>query len=111
MQTLDLSLAALADPTRRAILARLSRGEATAGELQAPFDLSQPAISHHLKVLEKAGLITRKRRGTSRPCRLDPRGLSAVETWIAQLRDTMERNYQRLDDLLAEEDPHQEKTP
>ena len=105
---LDDALLALADPTRRAILARLARGEATVMELAEPFDMSQPAVSHHLKVLERAGLITRERRGTSRPCRLAPRGLAAVESWLAQLRDAMERNYERLDDLLAEDDAPQE---
>jgi DNA-binding transcriptional ArsR family regulator len=70
--------------------------------------MSQPAISHHLKVLEKAGLILRERRGTTRPCRLAPQGLAPVETWLAQLRDAMEANYARLDALLAEDDPHQE---
>jgi DNA-binding transcriptional ArsR family regulator len=105
---LDTTLLALADPTRRAILARLAGGEATVMELAAPFDMSQPSVSHHLKVLERAGLIIRERRGTTRPCRLDPHGLAAVEAWIAQLRDAMERNYQRLDDLLAEDDPQQE---
>ena len=105
---LDDALLALADPTRRAILARLAQGEATVNELAAPFDMSQPAVSHHLKVLEKAGLITRGRRGTSRPCRLAPQGLAAVESWISGLRDAMERNYERLDALLAEDDPQQE---
>ncbi len=99
---LDDALLALADPTRRAILARLAQGEATVTELAAPFDMTQPAISHHLKVLEKAGLILRERRGTSRPCRLAPQGLAAVESWIAGLRDAMETNYARLDQLLAE---------
>jgi DNA-binding transcriptional ArsR family regulator len=108
---LDDALLALADPTRRAILARLARGEATVTELAAPFDMSQPAISHHLKVLEKASLITRGRRGTSRPCHLAPQGLSAVESWIRDLRDAMETNYARLDDLLAEDNLQQEKTP
>jgi DNA-binding transcriptional ArsR family regulator len=105
---LDDALLALADPTRRAILARLARGEATVMEIAAPFNMSQPAVSHHLKVLERAGLITRERRGTSRPCRLAPQGLAAVETWIAQLRDAMEHSYARLDDLLAENDTQQE---
>ncbi len=105
---LDDALLALADPTRRAILARLAQGEATVLELAAPFDMSQPAISHHLKVLEKAGLITRGRRGTSRPCQLAPDGLRTVESWLTGLRAAMERNYDRLDALLAEDDPQQE---
>ena len=105
---LDDALLALADPTRRAILARLAKGEATVNEIAKPFDLTQPAVSHHLKVLEKAGLITRSRRGTSRPCRLAPQGLAPVESWLTGLRDAMERNYDRLDALLAEDDPQQE---
>jgi DNA-binding transcriptional ArsR family regulator len=105
---LDDTLLALADPTRRAILARLARGEATVTELGRPFDMSQPAVSHHIKVLERAGLILRERRGTSRPCRLAPQGLAPVETWLAGLRVAMETNYARLDALLAEDDPHQE---
>ena len=108
---LDDALLALADPTRRAILARLAQGEATVNELLAPFDMSQPAISHHLKVLEKAGLITRRRQGTSRPCRLAPEGLAPLDAWLEQLRDSLERNYARLDDLLAEDPSQQEKTP
>lgn len=108
MSALDSALLALADPTRRAILARLARGEATVTELAAPFDMSQPAVSHHLKVLEQAGLITRGRKGTSRPCRLAPNGLTGVESWLTRLRTAMERNYERLDDLLAEDDPQQE---
>ena len=104
---LDDALLALADPTRRAILARLAKRQATVNEIAQPFDLTQPAVSHHLKVLEKAGLITRSRRGTSRPCRLAPQGLALVESWLSGLRDAMERNYDRLDALLAE-DPQQE---
>jgi DNA-binding transcriptional ArsR family regulator len=108
MSSLDSALVALADPTRRAILARLARSEATVTELAAPFDMSQPAVSHHLKVLERAGLITRGRKGTSRPCRLAPNGFAGVEAWLARLRNAMERNYDRLDELLAEDDPQQE---
>ena len=108
---LDDALLALADSTRRAILARLAQGEATVTELAAPFAMSQPAVSHHLKVLERAGLITRGRKGTSRPCRLAPDGLVAVESWISGLRDAMETNYARLDDLLAEDHPQQETPP
>ena len=111
MLPIDSALLALADPTRRAILARLAQGEAKVMELAAPFDMSQPAVSHHLKVLEQAGLITRSRRGTSRPCRLAPNGLAAVETWLSGLRAAMESNYARLDDLLAEDNDQQEKTP
>ena len=105
---LDDTLLALADPTRRAILARLAEGGATVNEIAAPFDMSQPAVSHHLKVLEKAGLITRRREGTLRPCRLAPEGLAPLDAWLSQLRDALERNYARLDDLLAEDDTPQE---
>jgi DNA-binding transcriptional ArsR family regulator len=103
MSILDHSLLALADPTRRAILARLSRGEATVMDLAAPFALTQPAISHHLKVLERAGLIERRREGTRRPCRLRPEGLAPLDAYLAGLRDAMEDNYARLDALLAED--------
>ena len=105
MEALNLALSALADPTRRAILARLARGEATAGELQRPFAMSQPAISHHLKVLEGAGLIERGRSGTRRPCRLAPQGLAVLDAWLSDLRASLERSYARLDDLLAEDPP------
>jgi DNA-binding transcriptional ArsR family regulator len=109
MEAVDLTLAALADPQRRAILARLARGEATAGELQGPLGISQPAVSHHLKVLEEAGLIERRRLGTSRPCRLAPQGLAPLGAWLDDLRSSMERSYQRLDDLLAEDQPEETK--
>lgn len=102
MDAVDLSLAALADPQRRAIVARLARGEATVGEIQKPLGISQPAVSHHLKVLEEAGLIERRRVGTSRPCRLAPQGLAPLGAWLDDLRAHLERSYQRLDDLLAE---------
>ncbi|HXQ51527.1 MAG TPA: metalloregulator ArsR/SmtB family transcription factor [Stellaceae bacterium] len=81
--SLDLTFAALADPTRRAILARLGNGEATVSELAAPFAISLPAISRHLKVLEQASLIARRRDGQTRRCRLDPRGLSDAAQWLA----------------------------
>ncbi len=99
---LDLAFAALADPTRRAILARLSTGEATVTELAAPFEMSQPAISKHLKVLERAGLISRGRDAQRRPCRLDPSGLRAATDWLDDYRRLWERRYRRLDTLLAE---------
>ena len=105
---IDSALLALADPTRRAILGRLAQGEATVMELAAPLDMSQPAVSHHLKVLEQAGLITRSRRGTSRPCRLAPEGLAPLDAWLSDFRSSLERNYARLDDLLAEQDNQQE---
>ncbi len=98
---LDTSFLALSDPTRRAILARLALGEATVNDLAAPFAISQPAISQHLKVLENAGLILRRVDGTRRPCRLAPQGLTALETWLSDLRRAMAANYGRLDDLLA----------
>jgi len=102
---LDTTLSALADPTRRAILARLALGEATAGELAQPFAISQPAISHHLKVLEEAGLILRRVDAQRRPCRLAPQALDPLEGWLRDLRATMEHNDQRLDRLLAESQP------
>jgi DNA-binding transcriptional ArsR family regulator len=101
---LETTLHALADPTRRALLLRLAEGEATVNELKAPFAMSQPAISHHLRVLEEAGLILRRVDGTRRPCRLAPNGLTTLDAWLRPLRDAMERNYQRLDALLAEDD-------
>ncbi len=102
---LDQTLIALADPTRRAILSRLAGGEATVSELAAPFAISQPAISHHLKVLEGAGLILRRVDRQRRPCRLAPRALRELDAWLAPLRLAMETNYARLDALLAEDDP------
>jgi DNA-binding transcriptional ArsR family regulator len=102
---LDTTFSALADPTRRAILARLARGEATVNELAEPFDISQPAISRHLKVLEDAQLIARRVDGTKRPCRLNEAGLRAAEQWLDKLHDAMTRNYDRLDDLLANMKP------
>ena len=102
MPSLDLTFSALSDPTRRAILARLALGEATVLELAAPFSLSQPAISKHLKVLEGAGLVSRRIDGTRRPCRLEPGALDRVDQWLAELRRVLETNYNPLDGLLAE---------
>ena len=99
---MDAALHALNDPTRRAILAQLARGEARPSDLARPFALSQPAISQHLKVLETAGLILRRVDGTRRPCRLAPQGLAELEAWLARLRDVFEANYNRLDTLLDE---------
>src|SRR5512145_2166179 len=99
---LDATFAALADPTRRAILARLATGEATVGELAEPFAISQPAISKHLKVLERAGLITRGREAQRRPRKLEPRPLAEATDWIERYRKIWEANYQRLDELLQE---------
>jgi DNA-binding transcriptional ArsR family regulator len=98
---LDATLAALSDPTRRAILARLAEGEATVNELAEPFPISQPAISRHIKVLADAGLIIQRVDGTRRPCRLSPQGLSELDEYLAMLRKALEHNYQRLDRLLA----------
>ena len=101
MPDLDASFSALADPTRRAILARLALGEATVMELAEPFDMTQPAISRHLKVLEGAGLITRRVEGTKRPCRLAPAAVNEIDQWLAMLRQALSANYNRLDDVLA----------
>jgi DNA-binding transcriptional ArsR family regulator len=98
---LDATFAALADPTRRAILARLARGEATVMELAEPFEMTQPAISQHLKVLEDAGLILRRVEGARRPRRLAKAGIKAMDEWLATLRKGLERNYDRLDEVLA----------
>jgi len=101
MRNLDAAFSALADPTRRAILARLASGEATVMELAEPFDMSQPAISRHLKVLEGAGLIIRRIEGAKRPCRLAPEGVEAIDRWLAMLRNALAKNYDRLDEVLA----------
>lgn len=101
-ERLDATFAALADPTRRAILARLAKGEATVMELAAPFDMSQPAISKHLKVLERAGLISRGRDAQRRPCRLEPAPLREVTDWLERYRELWEARFDRLDDLLEE---------
>ena len=99
---LDTTFAALADPTRRAILARLATGEATVTELAAPFAMTQPAISKHLKVLEKAGLIARGRDAQRRPARLTAAPLKAATDWLETYRRHWAESYQRLDALLAE---------
>ncbi len=98
---LDAAFSAMADPTRRAILARLALGEATVLELAKPFDMSQPAVSRHIKVLSDAGLILQRVDGTRRPCRLAPEALSDVDRWLAMLRQALSANYDRLDALLA----------
>jgi len=102
MKDLDAAFFALSDPTRRAILARLARGEATVMQLAEPFEMTQPAVSRHLRVLESAGLIARRVEGTTRPCRVQEAGLQAVEQWMATLRDALARNYERLDRVLAD---------
>ncbi len=99
---LSLTLSALADPTRRAILARLSQGEASVGELAAPFDISLPAVSKHLKVLEKAGLVAQGRRAQWRPCRLQGEPLRAVADWLEAYRCFWDQNLDRLDDYLQD---------
>ena len=98
---LDAAFSALADPTRRAILARLALGETTVMELAAPFAMSQPAISRHLRVLEGAGLIMRRVEGAKRPCRLAPEAVAEVDQWLAMLRQALTANYDRLDAVLA----------
>lgn len=102
---LSRTLAALADPTRRSILARLSRGPATVGDLAEPFDLSGPAISKHLKVLERAQLIERGRQAQWRPCTLRPEPLSEAAAWLETYRALWESRFERLDALLAELNP------
>jgi DNA-binding transcriptional ArsR family regulator len=98
---IDAAFSALADPTRRAILTRLAKGEATVMELAEPFEMTQPAISQHLKVLEDAGLVTRRVDGTKRPRRLAKAGIEALDQWLAMLRKALEKNYDRLDEILA----------
>jgi DNA-binding transcriptional ArsR family regulator len=109
MLNLDAAFSALADPTRRAILARLASGEVTVMELAKPFEMTQPAISRHLKVLEGAGLIARRVEGTKRPCRLAPGAIDAIDQWLAMLRQALAKNYDRLDEVLAAMQPEEEK--
>lgn len=97
---LSATFAALSDPTRRGILARLVDGDATVNELVEPFDLSQPTISKHLKVLESAGLISRRRVAQSRPCHLEARALLEVDAWLHRYRKVLEANFARLDGVL-----------
>jgi DNA-binding transcriptional ArsR family regulator len=99
---LDATFIALADPTRRAILARLTKGEASVMELAAPFAMSQPAISKHLKVLENAGLVSRSKSGQRRPVRAETAPLKAATSWLEDYCRALESSYQRLDGLLAE---------
>jgi len=102
MQNLDLTFSALADPTRRAIVARLARGEATPGELAEPFDMSLPAISKHLRVLERAGLITRGRDAQRRPCKLRAAPLDEATAWIEKHRELWEQRLDRLGEYVAQ---------
>ena len=99
---LSVTFAALADPTRRAILARLSRGEASVTELAKPFDLSLPGVSKHLKVLQRAGLITRSRNAQWRPCRLEPARLKEASDWVGEYQRFWDERFQRLDEVLQE---------
>jgi DNA-binding transcriptional ArsR family regulator len=104
-QNLDAAFSALSDPTRRAILARLAISEATVMQLAEPFDMSQPAVSRHLKVLENAGLIARRIDGARHPRRLVKDGIEAIDQWLAMLREVLARNYDRLDEVLADMKP------
>jgi DNA-binding transcriptional ArsR family regulator len=99
---LSMTFAALADPTRRAILARLSEGDATVNEIAAPFEMSLPAVSKHLKVLEAAGLITRSRTAQWRPCHLEAGPLKEVNGWIANYRRFWDESFDRLDDYIRQ---------
>ena len=99
---LDSVFAALADPTRRAILARLASGETTVMDLAEPFAMSQPAISKHLKVLERAGLVSRRREAQKRPCRLEGQPLAQASGWLETYREFWEKSYLNLDALLEE---------
>ena len=99
---LDATFAALADPTRRAIIARLASGDASVTQLAEPFNMTQPAISKHLKVLERAGLISRARDAQRRPSRLDPRPLALASQWLESYRQFWEASFSRLDNLLGQ---------
>jgi len=99
---LSMTFGALADPTRRAILARLTKGEASVTELAKPFDMTLPAISKHLKVLERAGLIARSRDAQWRPCRLKPQRLEEAADWVERYREFWEQSFDRLDEHLRE---------
>lgn len=100
MNNLDATFAALADPTRRAILARLARGETSVMELAKPFAMSLPAVSKHLKVLQRAGLIARSRAAQYRPCRIEPRALKQIDGWLDHYRRFYEESFDRLDQYL-----------
>ena len=105
----DTTFAALADPTRRAILARLAQGEATVNELAAPFHLTQPSISKHLKVLERAGLISRSRAAQTRPCRLETGPLKLIAEWVEAYRNLWEDSFEKLDAHLKSTQPAKAK--
>ncbi len=106
---LDQAFAALADPTRRSIVLHLARGEATVSDLVSQFALTQPTISSHLKVLESAGLISRRRVAQTRPCKLEPNRLKEVTEWLQEVREVWEGNYRRLGALLSELEQAQKK--
>src|SRR5881227_44097 len=108
-ERLDATFAALADPTRRAILARLARGEASVMKLAEPFEMSQPAISKHLKVLERAGLISRGQDAQRRPRKLEAKRLAEAAEWLERYRRILEGNFERLDSLLTELHPNKKK--
>jgi DNA-binding transcriptional ArsR family regulator len=111
---LSITLTALADPTRRAILARLGQGEATVMELAEPFELKLPTVSKHLKVLQRAGLITQGRKAQWRPCRLEAAPLKEVAEWVDRYREHWEESFERLDEYLRElqsNENEKEKTP
>jgi DNA-binding transcriptional ArsR family regulator len=110
-EQLDLTFAALADPTRRAILARLAQGEASVAELTASFDISQPAISKHLKVLETAGLISARRDGAKRLRRIEGGPMQEAVAWLEEYREFWERRYEALDELLDEIQGRQPRKP
>jgi len=99
---LSVTFAALADPTRRAILARLAQGEASVTELAKPFDLSLPGVSKHLKVLQRAGLVTQSRNAQWRPCRLESARLKEASEWVGEYRRFWDESFQRLDDVLQD---------
>jgi DNA-binding transcriptional ArsR family regulator len=109
-QSLDRTLAALADATRRGILARLALGEATVNELAEPFAMSQPAVSRHIRVLSEAGLIVQRVEGTKRPCRLAAGALSELDAYLEMLRGALTQNYRRLDNLLAKRAKRKDKS-
>lgn len=107
---LSATFAALADPTRRAILARLASGETTVGELAAPFDISLPAVTKHLKVLQRAGLVKQGRQAQWRPCRIEPAPLREVTDWLEQYRQLWEQRFDRLEEYLREMQSKEEKS-
>jgi DNA-binding transcriptional ArsR family regulator len=106
---LDATFLALADPTRRAILARLAGGEASVAELAEPFSISQPAISKHLKILQRAGLVSVGQAGQRRPRRIEPKPLADASVWLERYRETWETSFGRLDSLLSQLQPAQKR--